>query len=197
MNPYKCAAWTVLVASVVLPAGAVAQTPPPAGPPLRSSWVSDRMTYQVGDIVTILIDELTLASSDKNVAALNEKERDVSLDVGAGSTSGGGSLRTGNDSRQRTRGESSRRDRFAAELSARVVEITPAGTLRLEAVRRLKIDEHEQEVTVRGWVRPEDVSTNNTVESWRVADAEILYGSNGALGKSTGIWSKILDIIIP
>lgn len=185
-------------AALLLPSVGEAQAgPPQAGPPIRSSWVSDRMSYEVGDIVTILIDELTLASADRNETASNERGRDVSVGVGTGSGTSGGSLRTENDVQRRTRGESSRRERFSAELSARVVEVTGAGTLRLEAVKKLQIDEHEQEVTVRGWVRAEDVSVANTVESWRIADAEILYGSNGELGKSGGIWSKLLDLIIP
>lgn len=185
-------------AALLLPSAGEAQAgPPQAGPPIRSSWVSDRMSYEVGDIVTILIDELTLASADRNETASNERGRDVSVGVGTGNGTSGGSLRTENDVQRRTRGESSRRERFSAELSARVVEVTGAGTLRLEAVKKLQIDEHEQEVTVRGWVRAEDVSVANTVESWRIADAEILYGSNGELGKSGGIWSKLLDLIIP
>jgi len=190
-------AWAAILLS---PLTARAQTTPPAaqtGPPIRASWVSDRMAYQVGDIVTILIDELTLASADKNVTNSRERGRDVSLGLGTGGSTSGGSLSTGNDLRDRTRGESSRRERFSAELSARVVEVSPAGTLRIEASKKLQIDEHEQEVVVRGWVRAEDVSVDNTVDSWRVADAEIVYGSNGALGKSGGIWSKLLDLIIP
>ena len=121
----------------------------------------------------------------------------MSLGLGTGGSTSGGSLRTTNDVSDRTRGESSRRERFSAELSARVVEVSPTGTLRIEAVKKLQIDEHEQEVTVRGWVRSEDVSVENTVDSWRIADAEILYGSNGELGKSGGLWSKLLDLIIP
>ena len=190
--------WQWALAAIwLLPATAQAQTPPQAGPPLRASWVSDRMAYQVGDIVTIIIDELTLASADRNEVSSRERARDVSLSLGTGGSTAGGSLRTGNDRRKRMRGESSRRERFSAELSARVMEVTPRGVLRLEAVKKLQIDDHEQEVVVRGWVRAEDVSVANTVDSWRIADAEIRYGSNGELGKTGGIWSKLLDLIIP
>jgi hypothetical protein len=35
------------------------------------------------------------------------------------------------------------------------------------------------------------------VDSWRIANAEILYDSNDELGKAGGFWSKLLDLIIP
>ncbi|MFQ5538162.1 MAG: flagellar basal body L-ring protein FlgH [Gemmatimonadota bacterium] len=187
----------LLAIGCLMPAALHAQSAESAGPPLRHSWTSDRIALREGDVITILIDEYTVASADRGETASRERGRDVSLSLGTGGSSLGGSLRTGNDVSSRTRGESSRRGRFSAELSARVVEVLPNGVLRLEAMRRLKIDNHEQDVTIRGFVRPEDVSSSNTVESWRIADAEILYTSNGKLGKVGGIWSKILDLILP
>ena len=164
-----------------------------AGPPVRQSWLSDRRTLGVGHIVTILVDEQTLASADKDVTALRDRSRDVGVDL----NSSGASLRTNNDVSDRQRGESSRRERFVAEISARVMEMGPGDIVRIEGVKRLQIDDHEQEVTIRGWVRSTDVSVRNTVESWRLADAEILYDSNDNLGKAGGFWSKLLDLIIP
>lgn len=187
----------VFVGALLLGVAPVAAQTAQAGPPVRSSWTSDRVAVRTGDVVTILIDEYTAASADQEQSSSRDRERDVSLGIGTGGSTSGGSLRTGNDVSARSRGGSSRRGRFSAELSARVAEILPNGVLRIEATRKLQIDDHEQEVTVRGFVRPEDISSANTVESWRVADAEILYASNGKLDRTGGIWSKILDLIIP
>lgn len=174
------------------------QAPPPpqqptAGPPVRQSWVSDRRALVVGQIVTILIDEQTLASADKEQTAVRDRSRDVGVAVNGS----GGGLRTDNDVSDRQRGESSRRDRFVAEITARVAEIGPGDALRIEGLKRVQIDDHEQAVTIRGWIRSSDISPRNTVESWRIADAEILYDSNDELGKAGGFWSKLLDLIIP
>lgn len=172
------------------------QREPPPGPPPRASWVSDRVALREGDIVTILVDELTLATANRDENSAQARSRDLSLRAGSGGGSGG-SLRTGNDVSHTTRGTSSRRERFSAEISARVVEILPSGVARIEGVKKLRIDKHEQEVTVRGFIRPQDLSPTNTVESWRVAGAEILYASNGELGKTGGIWTKLLNLLIP
>ena len=194
--------WTAAVGVLagILPRPGVAQVqqaPPPAGPPVRSAWTSDRLPLQVGDVVTILIDELTQVSADRNELASRDKNRDLGVSVGTGSSTGTGNLRTNNDVSARNRGESSRRERFSAEMTTRVVEVGPGGTLRIEGMKKVKIDDHEQEVTVRGWIRSQDVAVDNTVLSWRVADAEIGYTSNGTLVKAGGMWSKLLDLIIP
>ncbi|MGI9626406.1 MAG: flagellar basal body L-ring protein FlgH [Longimicrobiales bacterium] len=164
-----------------------------AGPPVRQSWTSDTRELDLGHIVTVLIDEQTLASADKEVTALRDRSRDLGVTV----NSSGGGLRTNNDVSDRQRGESSRRERFVAEISARIVEKGPGDVLKIEGLKKLQIDEHEQEVTIRGWVRSSDVTISNTVESWRIADAEILYDSNEELGKAGGFWSKLFDLIIP
>ena len=178
-------------------AAAQAATPPPGARPVRRSWTSDRVVLQEGDLITIFIDEYTLATADRNDLASREKDRDLALNGGQSGSSMGGSLRTRNDVSRRDRGEASRRERFAAEMSARVVEATPSGALRIEGTKTVQIDKHEQEIVVRGWVRAQDVSSRNTVESWRIADAEILYSSNGELVKAGGIWSRLLDLLVP
>jgi len=61
------------------------------------------------------------------------------------------------------------------------------------------VDKSKQQVTLTGWVRPQDISVStNTVPSWRLADAEIAYGQQGSLGKpKTGLLTKLLDVIWP
>lgn len=173
--------------------GAAQATTPTSGPPLRSSWTSDRIAVRQGDLVTILIDEFTVASANRDELAANEKDRNVGL----GGSILGTSIRTVNDVSSRTRGDTSRRERFSAEMSAQVVEILPNGLARIEGVRKLMIDDHEQEVTVRGLIRAEDIAAGNTVESWRIAQAELLYDSNRALGSNEGIWTRLFNLIIP
>jgi len=169
----------------------------PTRPGVLRSWTSDAHVLQVGDIVTILVDEFLLVSANRAEVASREKDRQLGLTGGATGTTMGGGVRTENDVADRRRGEASRQERFSAEMSARVVEVAPSGTLRIEGTKKLRIDDHEQEVTIRGWIRPQDLSMENTIESWRIGDAEVLYASNGKLGKAGGIWSRILDLIWP
>lgn len=184
----------MIVIALAFPVTLLAQAPPPAPMPASISWTSDRVTVREGDLITILIDEYTIVSANRNESASNERGRNVAV----GGSLAGMSLRTANDVGSRTRGESARRERFSAEITVRIVEILPGGTVRIEGVKKVQIDDHEQSITVRGLVRTQDISVSNTVESWRVADAELLYESNGSLGEAGGgIWSKLLNLIIP
>ena len=184
----------VLALGLLVPVGVTAQQTAAATPstrPIRKSRFADRKSLEVGDIITVFVDEVTLAQANKSVIAQRDKDRNFEF-----GSFGGIDLR--HDVADRTRGESTNRNRFSAEMSARITEITPSGTARIEGVKTLQIDEHEQLVVLRGWIRTQDVSTQNTLESWRIADAEILYTTNGELGKPRrGFLSKILDMIIP
>lgn len=190
----------------VAPAGA--QQGPPAGQeagppeapvrPVRQSWVADRHPLQVGDLVTIVVDEFTLAESNRNEVTTRRRRRDVATDIGLNGSGFGFGVGSRNDYDNRIRGDAARSDRFAAEISVRVVETAPRGMVRVEGVKKLQVDGHMQDVTIRGWLRSNDVRPGNLIDSWRVADAEIVYGSNQTLGQGPqNIWSKLFGWIVP
>ncbi len=195
--------WTALLLALgaaLLPGRGGAQqgaAPPGQGVPVRRSWTSDRHALKAGDIVTILVDEFILASANMDQMSSQEKGRDLGLTAAMpGSTMGGG-LKTQNDVADRQQGESVRQQRFSGEITARVVEVSPTGMARVEGTKKLQIDEVEEEVTLRGWIRPQDISLQNTVESWRVSEAQILYASTGTLGKPQGFLTRLLNKIWP
>jgi flagellar L-ring protein precursor FlgH len=176
----------------------VAWTAPVAAQAPRS-WTTDRRHFEVGDVISVLLDEYTLASANRNDVA--EEQRTGSLEGSVsydGTTLGRAGLETDRGARSRDRGERVRRDRLAGEITVRVVEVDERGLLRVEGTKRVTVDEHEQEMKLTGWVRPEDVPAHNVMESWRIADATIEYTSTGDLGKPTkGLISRILGWIWP
>ncbi len=196
---YLSVAVVALLPLIPAEVGARQGSPPAQETPVRTlhSWTSDRHVLQEGDIITVLVDEYLLASAKKDQSATQLRDRDLGFGANSPGSTSGITLRTRNDTGDRQRGESSRQQRFSGELSARILEVSPTGMMRLEGTKKLQIDEVEEAMTVRGWVRPQDLSLSNTVESWRLSDAEILFTSNGSLGKSKGFWSKLLNWIWP
>lgn len=213
---------TLLALIAGLPCVLAAQTDPAATPPAAApapatvqrpapvalsqaggfGWLTDARMYRVGDVITILVDEYTAASADRSTVATEERSSELggSASVAGGSTGFGqnGRLGTGVAGDSYRRGRDTRQDRLNSEITARVVEVNPDGSLRLEGRKKLVIDKHEQEVVVSGWIRPNDVAPGNTIESWRMADAEILYSTNGELGKpNKSIIMKLLGFIWP
>lgn len=188
---------TLLLFCVILtlPVPAAGQAVP-AG--LDFGWLADGRRFQVGDIITVVVDEYTSAQADRTTTALEDRRTDAGLGVRANTTVADGTVGSflGNESLQR--GRDIRQDRLNSEVSVRVTEIEAGGGLRVEGTKMLVIDEHEQEVTVRGVIRPQDITQGNTVESWRIAEVEVLYSTDGSLATAKkGILGRIFGWIIP
>lgn len=201
----------VAVASVSAPLRA--QTPPtqaaatapatnaatPAAPArVRASWTADRRDYAVGDIITVLIDDYTIATALKENTATDSRTRDLSLNAKLPTSSKNVGLDTRNSADQQQKGSSRRENRFQNELSVRIVAITPNGLLQLKGTKNINVDKSAQDIEFTGFVRPQDVSMSNVVESNRIADAKLGYLSPGPLGKpKQGIVSKVLGGLWP
>jgi flagellar L-ring protein precursor FlgH len=222
-----CSALLLAAALAALPAALAAQTPggavPPAGaatpaartpaaapaapaaPPAatapRASWLSDRREFAVGDIITVFVDDYTIASAIKDNTATDRRRRNAGIDISkpgplAGSISAGVDSRNDGDSQQR--GQARRENRFQSEMSVRVVALGPNGTVQVKGRKLIDVDKGQQDITLTGWVRAQDVSTGNAVESSRIADAQVTYLSPGPLGKPKGgILSKVVGIVWP
>lgn len=186
----------IVVATVMVPA---AQAQDSTATP-RRSWTSDRPRLDVGDIVTVLIDERTVASAILRDTDADRRSRQMDARLstpGGGGTAAG--VTSGQDTDSRRTGENVRQNNFRSEVSARVVAISPTGMLQVRGQKEVQVDKSRQLVTITGWVRPNDIAAStNTVESWRLADAQIAYAQSGALGKpKSGILTRVIGIIWP
>jgi flagellar L-ring protein precursor FlgH len=156
----------------------------------RQSWTADRADLVVGDIVTIRVDERLLASAEKRTSAGDERTRSLdaglSQDLTAVPMSGSAGVKSSNNGSSSQTGQASRSNRFVGDITVRVVSVSPTGLLEIKGSKVLKLDKTSEELTLSGWIRPEDVSGRNTVESERVGDAKVEYKSNGGLDKPKG-----------
>lgn len=170
----------------------------------RASWLSDRRDFAVGDIVTVVLDESTLASAVKGQVGTDDTSRDLGLDVSPpkiGETALPnieGSVGTNKSARSQQRGESRRDVRFLSEMSVRVVAVSPNGLLQLKGTKSVEQDKVKQDFQFTGWARPQDVTVKNVIESARVADAKLVYQLNGNLGKTRGgMIGRIIGAVWP
>ena len=170
-------------------------------PAVRHSWTSDDMRYHVGDIVTILIDENTTASANLTDGHTETKKKGLGVDVEppAPALPTTATLSFNNNGDSQKRGTVLRQNGFSAQLGARIVAISPSGLLRISAHKLVNVDKSQQDVTLSGWIRSEDISAGgNAVSSSRIADAEINYVQKGSLGTPrVGFLSKVLGALWP
>jgi flagellar L-ring protein FlgH len=186
-------------ALLVLPALASAQTPSDSlgQRPVRRSWTGDRREYSVGDILTVLVDESTLASANKGQTASDAQSRDLGLNA-PNVVSADVKLGTNKGSSSRQSGQATRDLRFRGEMTVRVVKVDANGVLEIKGLRTVDVDKNKQQLTLTGFVRPQDVSQTNMVASARIADAQLLYTLSGDLGGTRGgIIGRLISVFWP
>ncbi len=65
------------------------------------------------------------------------------------------------------------RKRLSRRSRSEIIDVLPNGNLVVQGKRETSFSHEQQQIVLRGIVRPEDVLSNNTVFSYNVADATI------------------------
>jgi flagellar L-ring protein precursor FlgH len=179
-------------------AGTTTTAPAAATPRPRESWTADRRSFAVGDIVTVLIDDYTISTAVKENIASDQKTRDLELNAQLPTSRKQVGIDTRNSATQQTRGTARRENRFQNEMSVRVAAVGANGLLQLKGTKKIDVDKAKQDIEFTGWVRAQDITGQNYVESNRVADVTIGYASPGNLAKpKQSILSKLFGAFWP
>ncbi len=181
-----------------------------------SNLYVDARARRVGDTITVAIVE----SSSSKMAANTSADRTSSIDAGVDNALGymraleeknprlgadssgtqGNSLIKGSlTNSQKGTGSSDRSGSITASIGARVVEVYPNGNLVIFGRQEMKVNNETQYIIVSGVVRPEDVDSNNTIQSTNLADAHIEYVGRGAIAdkQKSGWGTRLVDKIWP
>ena len=151
--------------------------------------IEDHRARNIGDIITIIISES--ASGSKEAKTKTQRKSGVSAGItnffGVADPWFGDNhaslLKAGMDNSYEGDGLTTRKEQMVAKITARVVDKMPNGDLAVEGRRELILNGEKQIIFVRGTVRPADISTDNTVKSENVADAQIEYGGTGVVSE--------------
>ena len=159
---------------------------------------------ELGDLVTIIISESTQASN----RATTETDKSLNTD---GELTVEGFLQwiadfpeaispvediTFTPSEQFSgEGRVSSSGAFTTEITATVVDVLPNGNLVIEGMRDITIAEDTANLTIRGVINPNDIASDNTVDSSQMAEMEILYEGTGIIAdrQHDGILSRIFN----
>ncbi|MDY0962699.1 MULTISPECIES: flagellar basal body L-ring protein FlgH [Massilia] len=145
------------------------------------SLTSDSRAYRVGDAVTVILQETTQASKRAGtsiskgssvgispLAALGKVYDKVAVDITADRDFQGDATST-------------QQNALSGSLTVIVQEVLPNGLLRVAGEKNLMLNQGEEFVRLKGFVRSADVDSDNRVSSLRVANARIAYSARGAL----------------
>lgn len=92
--------------------------------------------------------------------------------------------------------EVDRSNQFNSRIAATIVRIDQAGNYLVEARKTIRVGEENKTIILSGKVRPRDI-INNTVLSYKVADAEISYLGDGTISKynNPNIFQRFLNFL--
>ena len=153
---------------------------------MRVGFFDNMRAKNVGDILTISLRETTNASKSARTetnkgAIINEVAPKI---VGGDVTHNGKNVlenTVDSDRRFSSQGQSAQSNNMTGELSVTVVRVFTNRNLLIRGEKLIMLNQGNEYLRVMGIVRPEDIDSNNTVMSTRVANAQISYGGQGVI----------------
>lgn len=175
----------------------------------NGGYLEDTRAVRVGDLVVIRIDESANASGN----ATTNLKRDDSGTTGASAMLGlVPALKKAYPGMDTTKlidfattnafagtGDTARKGQLTGNVAVRIARELPNGDLFLEGTKVVLINNEEYHLYVSGLVRPTDISPDNSVQSTRIADAQIEFTGRGDLAdqQRKGWMVRLLDTMNP
>ena len=172
------------------------------------AFFKDQRAHQVGDILTVLVnitDKANIANETQRSRAAKE-DAGVSDFIGKQLLSGNASKALGSrlltaDSNSSNDGKGSvnRQEALQTNVAAVVTQVLPNGNLVVEGKQEIRVNFEIRELIVAGIVRPEDIHSDNTIDSAKIAQARIAYGGRGQITdvQQPRYGQQVMDILLP
>lgn len=165
---------------------------------------ADKRASQVGDLLTIIVQENNSASKDKNTKTSKSSSVDASIAsfLYSGFLAKGGqmpALKYDLKNDFAGGGTINNSEQIIARIGVRVIDVLPNRNLVFEGTRETAFSGEQQTIVLRGVVRSDDITSANEVPSSSVADATIKFIGKGAISDSQkkGWFNRILDKVSP
>jgi len=178
--------------------------------PGSRAFFKDQRANRIGDILTVKIeisDKATLKNKTKTQRDSSETANATSLlglesqlakvlpeAVNPASLADLGSAHSVEGT-----GEVTRNETIELQVAAIVTQILPNGNMVISGRQEVRVNFESRDLFVTGVVRPEDISSGNTIDSAKIAEARIAYGGRGHLTdvQQARYGQQLFDIIFP
>ena len=169
------------------------------------SLFADTRARSVGDIISIVLTESTQASKNAGTAVGRESSLFVAPPTLFGRSNPDFAVNDitnltleqniATNSEFTGNGSSNQSNSLSGSIAVQVARVLPNGNLIVQGEKWLALNKGEEFIQLRGIIRPEDISSTNTIPSTLVADARISYGGTGIIDRvnSPGWFSKFFN----
>jgi flagellar L-ring protein FlgH len=172
------------------------------------SFFKDQRAHQIGDLLTVTVN-ITDQANFANETQRNQTGSEASAitDFAGSKTLGAqaqkvlpGNLLTANGSTQFDgKGSVQRQETLTTNVAAVVTQMLPNGNLVIEGKQEIRVNFEMRELIVAGIVRPEDIQSDNTIDSSKIAQARISYGGRGQITdiQQPRYGQQVMDVLLP
>jgi flagellar L-ring protein precursor FlgH len=152
----------------------------------RTSLLGDHRARVRGDILTVVVEIDDKAQFFDSTG----RTRNGAETVGTPSlfgiperlgADGGDLIATKSSSTFKGTGSIARNEKVTLRLAVTVVEELPNGVLKIEGQQEVRLNNEMRQLTINGYVRPDDISRQNEITYDKIASARISYGGRGQI----------------
>ncbi len=161
----------------------------------------DNKAYRIGDVLSVVLSESTNASKSAETNTDKDDEIDLNASLlfgGAGPTRNGELLLNSQLEGEREfagSGDSAQSNSLTGEIAVTVYDVLPNGNLLVRGEKIIGLNQGSEFIRLSGIVRPEDIDTDNTIFSRKIANSRIFYGGGGVIAEANtrGWLSRFFD----
>ena len=149
------------------------------------SMFTDIKAHEIGDFITVLIAEMSNASreSSANISSSSALGADGSVSGNLSSFIPLFGMSTNVSEGHNDDEGTSQTEMVTGKITATIMEKDPNGLLKIEGSRKVNVNGETNIMEISGFVRDRDITSQNTVYSYYIANADITYKKTGLINK--------------
>ena len=172
------------------------------------AFFKDQRAMQVGDILTVKVkitdnakfeNETSRSRTNKEDSGISDFIGSKTITNPATSILPGKILTADSTASSDGKGSVNRQEALLTNVAAVVTQTLPNGNLVVEGKQEVRVNFEVRELIVAGIVRPEDIESDNTIDSTKIAQARIAYGGRGQITdvQQPRYGQQVLDVLLP
>ncbi len=174
------------------------------------AFFKDQRAAYVGDILTVLIEIADKAEISNTTTRSQENTEDASVNAFFGYETSlsqvlpeqidpGNLLDIDSVTSNEGAGTIERDETIELKIAAVVTQLLPNGNLVIQGRQEVRVNYEVRDLQIAGIIRPEDITSSNTVSYEKIAEARIAYGGRGHISdiQQPRYGTQLIDILFP
>jgi flagellar L-ring protein precursor FlgH len=171
------------------------------------AFFKDQRAARIGDLLTVTVNITDKANLSNETQRSRTAKEDSGINAFLGSQTitqankilPGKILTTDSTSSADGKGSVNRQESLTTNVAAVVTQVLPNGNLVVEGKQEIRVNFEIRELIVAGIVRPEDIQSDNTIDSSKIAQARIAYGGRGQITdvQQPRYGQQVMDVLLP